>query len=97
MNTATEDQIKLWKEQHGDVYQIKVEDSVCYLKKPDRKTLGYASQAGKTDPMKFNEVIIKGCWLGGDEEIMTNDSLFLGACTQLAVVVAFKEAELVKL
>lgn len=96
-NTATPEQIETWKKEHGDVFKITVEDKVCYLHKPNRKTLSFASRAGQSDPFAFNETIIKECWLGGDEEFKTNDSYFLAASTQLDKVVEFKSAELEKL
>jgi hypothetical protein len=99
MKQATPEQIEAWKKDHIDVYKIEVkeDDKVCYLRKPTRKELSYASSVGTTDPMKFNELILKGCWLGGDEEILTNDSLFLAVSTQLDKVLEFKKAELEKL
>jgi hypothetical protein len=59
--------------------------------------LSFASAAGTQDPMKFNEQILKNCWLHGDEDIITNDSLFLAVSTQLDKVLEFKKAELEKL
>lgn len=99
MNIATQEQIEEWKKDHVDVYQITVEEDgkTCYLRKPTRKELSFASSAGTQDPMKFNEMILKNCWLHGDEEILTNDSLFLAVSTQLDKVLEFKKAELVKL
>ena len=94
-NTATPEQIKNWKAEHGEFFAIIIEDKVCYLRKPDRKVLSFASQVG-SDPMKFNEVILKNCWIGGDEEILTDDSLFLAASSKLDQVIEFKKAELVK-
>lgn len=93
--TATPEQLAAWKTQYGEFFGIVIEDKVCYLKKPDRKALSFASQVG-SDPMKFNEVILKNCWIGGDEEILTNDSLFLAASSKLDQVIEFKKAELVK-
>lgn len=93
----TSEQIAEWKESFGDVYHIIVEDKECYLKAPNRKTLSYASTVGTTDPMKFNDIILKECWLAGDEEIKTVDAYFLGVSTQLDKVCEFKKAELVKL
>lgn len=95
INTATPEQIAEWKSKFGEFFHIEIEDKICYLKKPDRKTLSFASQVG-SDPMKFNEVILKNCWIAGDEEIMTNDSLFLAASSKLDQVIEFKKAELVK-
>lgn len=97
MYKATKEQISEWKEKHGDVFSIKVDDKVCYLKKPSRKTLGYASMAGRENPMKFNETLLNDCWLGGDEEIKVDDTLFLSVSAILAKLIETKEAELEKL
>lgn len=93
----TKEQIAAWKKQHGEVYALRVEDKTAYLKKPDRKTLSAATHVGQKDPLKFNEIMLKQCWLGGDEEIKTDDELFLSACSKLPELIQIKEAELVKL
>lgn len=99
---ATKEQIAEWKAKFGTVNKITVKDAisgdkVCYLRNPSRKALGYASQAGKDNPMKFNEVILNECWLAGDEEIRTNDTLFLSVSGKIAELIEVKEAELEKL
>ncbi|WP_281233505.1 hypothetical protein [Flavobacterium gelatinilyticum] len=99
MNTATPEQIAEWKKQHVNVYALKSIEAqkICYLRKPTRQELSYASTAGAKDPLKFNEHILKSCWLAGDEEIQTNDSLFLGISAQLDTICAFEHFELEKL
>jgi hypothetical protein len=96
-NEITPEQIAEWKAKHGDVWKITVEDKVAFLRSPDRKTLGYASSVGASDPMKFNEILLKNCWLAGDMEIQTNDALFLSASSKLAQLIEIKETEMVKL
>ena len=97
MYTATKEQIDGWKEKHKDVFRIEVEGKACYLKKPGRKALGYASMAGKENPLKFNEVMLNDCWLAGDEEIKTDDGLFLSISPKLSELIEVKSAELEKL
>jgi hypothetical protein len=97
MFTATKEQINGWKAKHGEVFRITVDDKSCYLKKPGRKTLGYASMAGKENPLKFSEILLNDCWLGGDGEIKTDDTLFLSVSQQLPALVEIKTAELEKL
>ena len=94
---ATPEQIEAWKKQHGVIYAATVGDGICYLKKPSRKVLGYASFASKNNPLNFNEVILNDCWLGGDESIRTDDAKFLGVSGVLAELIEVKEAELKKL
>jgi len=97
MAKITDEQIKAWKKQHGDIFKLQIEDKVAYLKTPDRKTLSYATSVATKDPLKFNEIILNNCWLSGDEEIKTDDALFISAGAKLADLIQVKEAELVKL
>lgn len=90
-------QIEAWKKEYGDVFKITVGDKTCFLKRPARKTLAYASSVATKDPIKFNEIILNGCWIAGDESIKTDDTLFLGVSAKLAEVIEVQEAELVKL
>ena len=94
---ATPEQIAEWKEKHGEIFSIKVDGHVCYLRKPRRKDISYASVAGKTDSLKFNEAMLRQCWLGGSEAIRTDDDKFMGAGAILDQLVEVKEAELEKL
>lgn len=94
---ATPEQIEAWKTKYGKMWAIIVCGHICYLRKPDRKVLGYASIAGKNNPLKFNEVILTNCFVGGSEAIKTDDDLFLGASSKLTEIIEVKEAELVNL
>lgn len=94
---ATPEQVQEWKDKHGDIFAIKAEEHICYLRRPTRKAISYASVAGKTDPLKFNETLLRECWLGGSEEIRKNDDLFLAASGVLDKIIEIKEAELEKL
>jgi hypothetical protein len=95
--TVTPEQIEEWKKQHKDIFKITVDGRTCYLRKPSRKALGYAAVAGKENPLKFNEVILKDCWLAGDEEIKTDDTLFMSISAKLTELIEIKDAELEKL
>lgn len=92
-----EQKVAAWKEAYGEVFKLEVEGHVAYLKKPTRKALSAAAVIGKTDPMKYNEVLLNNCWIEGDEAIKTDDALFLGASAQLAELIEIKEATLKKL
>ena len=94
---VTKEQIKQWKAKYKEVFVLRVDDKVAYLRTPDRATLSYASTLATKDPMKFNEAILTNCWLGGDEEIKTDDALFLSASSKLGELIQNKEATLEKL
>ena len=57
-----------------------------YLRKPDRATLKYASsKAMKMDGIDLNtagEVILKKCFVAGDEEVKNLDFYFFRACME---------------
>lgn len=92
--TITPEQIEAWKKKWGDVFCVTVGDKVAYLKRPSRQALSAAAVVGKNDPMKYNEILLGNCWLAGDEEIKSDDSLFLGVSAKLGELVEIKEAEL---
>ena len=94
---ATVAVIDEWKKRHGDIYAIKVDGHVCYLRKPTRRDLSFASSAGKKDPLKFNETLLRDCWLGGSEAIRRDDDKFMGASGVLDKIIPDAEAELEKL
>lgn len=94
---VTKEQIQEWKQKYGDVYVLNIEGKKGYLRTPDRQTLSYASTLATKDPLKFNEVVLNNCWLGGDEEIKTDDTLFLAASSKLPDLIQIKEATLEKL
>lgn len=94
--TATAEQIEKWKKAHGSLFKAEVGESVCYLKTPDRKTMGYVATLGN-NPIRANEALLQNCWLGGDEAIKTDDELFFGVSAKLAEIVQVKDAEITKL
>jgi len=94
--TATAEQISDWKKKHGDIFKVAVGNSVCYLKKPDRKTMSYVATLGN-NPIRANEALLQNCWLGGDESIKSDDEKFFGVSSKLNEIIEIKEAEITKL
>lgn len=96
--TVTQDTIDTWKKKHGEIFLISFEDGKeVYLKKPDRKVLSLAMSKMQSNPLGFAETILNQCFIGGDEEIKTNDNYFFGAAAQLEGLIETKQAELKKL
>lgn len=90
-------EIESFKKEYGSIFLIEVEDKKCYLHQPSRVILDAASAASVKANSKFNEVIMRSCWLAGDKEILEKDEYFLAASTKLSDVIEFKEATLKKL
>ncbi len=91
----TDEEIKGWKAKHGELFLIEVEDKGCILHRPTRKDLSYASVV--KDPIKMSETMLASLWVAGDEEIRTDDSLFLAAVAQMQTILEVKEATIKKL
>lgn len=97
MSKVDQKQIDAWKAQHGEIFKLEFEDKAVFLKKPNRKILKAAMSKMQSDPLSFVERILTDCWLGGDEEVKTDDAYFFGAAEQLEGLMESKKAELKKL
>ena len=89
------EQIAEWKRKHGELFEITVEGKSCILHRPTRQDLSYVSVV--KDPIKMSETMLNQLWVVGDEEIKTDDSLFLAAIQKMQEVLEVKEAEIKKL
>lgn len=100
---VSQEQLAKWKKEHGTLYKIAVERSkgnhaVCYLKPADRNITALAmSKMGAQKILEAGEVLLTNCWLGGDEDIKTNDRLFVGAATKAYEAFDFAESSVEKL
>lgn len=99
MFTYSEEQLKGWKEKHGEVFEISCEDKKAVLHKPTRQDLSFAMAGSNQakDSVKFAEILLKQCWIDGDTEFQTNDTYFLAVLPVLGALSETKEAELKKL
>jgi len=97
MYTAETNQIEAWKAEHGDVFRFssKKYDKAAYFRKPTRKEMSYISQI--KDGVKFNEALLKTCYLGGDKDIQSNDDIFMGLGETLLGLLTFDTVDLEKL
>lgn len=108
---ATPEQIAAWKAMYGGVNEIKVKGKYyCYLRPFDRATIKYAlSQITmKIDTEKkeadmdmskiidLGEVALQNCWIGGSDEIKTNDVMWISAAMQAGELMEMDETELKK-
>ncbi len=91
----TKQQIEEWKAKHGELFEITVEGKSCILHRPTRRDLSYVSVV--KDPVKMSEAMLNQLWVAGDEEIKTQDDLFLAAIQKMQEVLEVKEAEIKKL
>jgi len=96
---ATTEQIEAWKKEHGDVFEFEfeAEGHACYLRKPKRSELSRSLAMAPVNPLGATEIIATNCWLGGSEEIKTDDKLFLGLHMKIQETIEAAEGEVKKL
>lgn len=99
----SDEQIASLKKAHkiDHVHEISVQVSdeelaFCYLRTPDRNTMGAVMAIGRNNPIKANEIVLSKCWLAGDERIRTDDELFLSVMPRLNELVDLRKADIKK-
>lgn len=97
LDQVTPDMIEAWKAKYEKVWKLKVAEKEAIVRNPERSEISYASKVGSNDPMKYNEYMLKTCWLAGDIDILNKDSYFIGACAQLEKLIEIKESSLEEL
>jgi hypothetical protein len=76
---ATAEQIAKWKETYAKVFFYEVDGMICYFRPVNKNDYSVAaSKVTSAGPAKFNEVLIANTWLGGADEIKTQDKYFFG-------------------
>ncbi len=70
---------------------------VGYFKKPNLETIAAASRFMDSDPVRGGSVVMENCWLGGDEEIKTNDEVKFSVLLQVNKLFRVLEAQVKKM
>lgn len=100
---SIEDKIKLHKKEHGTIYDIQLDGKYCLLKQPNRDTyedalalMAGAAMGGKTKMVTAGLRVLQGCWIDGDKEIFTDDTLLIPFAMQAVKLCEVKAAVLKK-
>lgn len=78
---VTSSDISAWKERHGRVSEVTVDDPevgerhVGYFRRPDMKTMQAFSAMAKSNEVKAAELLFDNCWLGGSP-VMKTDAVY---------------------
>ncbi|MDR1848125.1 MAG: hypothetical protein LBR17_08455 [Bacteroidales bacterium] len=94
---VSQEQIDIWKRQHGSVLAIKSNGKICYLKNATKNVASRAMSFDESQSMDCAEMLLNNCWLGGCEDFKTNDYDFMSIASKLDEVLKYGEAELKKL
>ena len=90
----TQEQIQAWKEQHGGVFRLPVEDKVAYLREPQMTDFKRAFTAmNKGGDVAFGEEMLNALMIGGDNEIKTDLEYFTPARKRLVEFFEYDDAD----
>lgn len=81
------------KIRYGRIFVASADGKVAYFRKPTRKELSYALTL-QNKPLEMTEMLLKGCFVGGDEEFITADEYMLGCGGLVEKMVEVKNVEL---
>ncbi|AMA48990.1 hypothetical protein [Flavobacterium covae] len=93
---ANQKQINEWKEKYGGVYELPVEDKTAYLREPKMTDFKRAFTALQESEVGFGEALLTSLFIGGDEEIKTDDDYFFPARKQLKEFFIYDDAEIIQ-
>ncbi len=96
---ATNEQITAWKAKHKyGIYAIEVDGHIAYFKNPGRNELNCAmSKADRDKALDIFEELANITFIGGSEEVIKDDQMFIGASQELKIKLEGKKATLVNL
>lgn len=96
---ATDALVAEWKAKHKyGIYAIEVEGHIGYFKNPGRNELNCAmSKADRDKALDIFEELANITFIGGSEEILRDDQMFIGVSQELKVKLDGKKAKLVNL
>ena len=96
---ASESQIKEWKQKYKyGIYAIEVDGHIGYFKNPGRHELNCAmSKADRDKALDIFEELANITFIGGSDEILKDDQMFIGVSQELKVKLEGKRATLVNL
>ena len=90
-----QNKIDAWKSKHGKVHYIETEDGKeIFLKSPNRATVAMAMSKSRNSPLALVEVIIKNCWLAGDEEVKEDPGYLVGLAEHVDTIIGTKKAKI---
>ena len=99
IGSVSEGQIKEWKATHKyGIYSIEVEGHIAYFKNPGRHELNCTmSKADNERALDMYEELASLTFIGGCDELLRDDQMFIGVCQELKVKLEGKKAVLVNL
>ncbi len=92
-------QIEAWKKSHANgIYGVNVDGHIGYFREPNRQDMNCAmSKADKDAALDMFEDLASSTFIGGSNDIITNDQMFYGVVQRLKEKMDGKKATLVNL
>ncbi|WP_155845003.1 hypothetical protein [Chryseobacterium daeguense] len=92
---SLEEKINGWKQQYGGVFELPIDDKICYLREPKIEDYKKAFIAMQNDgEVGFGETMITELWLEGDNVIKTDNDYFTPAKKEIMRMLNYDEPEI---
>ena len=79
-----------------EVFHITSGDKACWVKRPSRDQMKYATQVAKGNILELAEQVLRSGFLEGDREIIDDDFYFYGVTEQIEQILETSTAQLKK-
>lgn len=96
-NTVTPEQIQEWKDKHGGVYELPIENKIIYLRAP--KMVDFKAgmtQLVKNGEIDYAETMLRLLTIGGDVEIINDDEYFSELKRKVQELIEYEPAEIIR-
>lgn len=96
---VSDEQIKEWKAKHKyGIYAVTIDDHIGYFKNPNRPDINCAlSKADRENALSIFETLASITFLGGSEDLLKDDQMFIGLSNEIKAKLDGKKATLVNL
>ena len=94
----TQEQINAYKKQHENVFLFTAEDGKsCILKAPSLTIIDACRTVAKGSATKFDEQLLKNCWVAGDKEFLEIDKYKMGVFDKISRIIVVVRGKLEEL
>ena len=96
---VNDEQIREWKTRNKyGIYAVTIDDHIAYFKNPNRQEINCAlSKADRENALSVFEMLASVTFLGGSDEILKDDQMFIGLSNEIKIKLDGKKGNLVNL
>jgi hypothetical protein len=91
------EQLDALKQQHGGLKAYCADDKIALFKNADIETIDMCQSVSKGKELQFDIMLLKNCFVAGDDDIVETEKYLLGATKWSANLIEVVAGEMVEL